>query len=97
MNELEQMEDFQKLLLLKNKDTLKSFTHQFQVINFLALQKNYFFFLTAIRAVKGCRIVLHEDMTTSIVFNNQEIEGTRKRRFANTTELGELLTLTQLN
>ncbi|QLG46041.1 hypothetical protein [Costertonia aggregata] len=96
-HEPDQIDDLRKLFLDKNKDCLKSFTNEYQVINFLAIQKTYFYFLTAIRAVKGLRLALYDDKTTSIVFNDREIEGTRKMRFENTDEIEQLLTLSGLN
>lgn len=91
------LDDITKEFIKNSKDTLKSFYHEYQVINFLSMQRTFYHFLTAVRAVKGLRFVLFEDGTTSLAFNDRQIPGTRKRRFQEAEDLGSLLQLSGLN
>ncbi|WP_136465514.1 hypothetical protein [Flagellimonas onchidii] len=78
-------------------DKLESFENNEQVLNLLSFQQNFKRFLTTIKNIIGCSIVVHPDCTTSIAFKGKPIEGTRKERFRTKDELHTLLQMAGLN
>ena len=78
-------------------DKLESFENGEQVLNLLSFQSNLKRFLLTIKNVIGASIIVHPDGETSIAFNGKPIDGTKKRRFQDSSELNQLLKMAELN